>query len=369
MPNQYSMNSTTNNNANGTPIELAVLSTITPDIRSENDLTSLLGRLTSFDIPLDPMNISLDPMTSIIERQQSIKRDQLDLKNIDLTEMLLQEQNNHIDSQPKQQQQLLPNNSAGITSANIMNSVDLTNRRILRSFSKEKSSPNIQFSTASANIGRLNLADNKLYTTRQQKLLPTLNAILPGTSTNNNQLITNGKSITNGHASTNGNSSRSKRVEIKRLSSTSNSTTSSATTESREKRGRKPTGAPANPKTINKTEKLKQQAKAQLKVEEDKLARFGNKYVVKDTDEYEDRRKKNNEAVQKCRQKNAEEQKKREETMKKLTDDNNRLTAKVSELTKELSVLKSIVLKSTPLSGLPDNIQKLLHELETTNQK
>lgn len=369
MPNQYSMNNTTNNNnANGTPIELAVLSTITPDIRSENDLTSLLGRLTSFDIPLDPMNISLDPMTSIIERQQSIKRDQLDLKNIDLTEMLLQEQNNHIDLQPKQQQQqLLPNNSAGITSANIMNSVDLTNRRILRSFSKDKSSPNLQFTTPSANIGRLNLADNKLYTTRQQKLVPNPNAILPGTSTNNNQLVTNGKSIANGHASTNGSSIRSKRVEIKRLSSTSNS--SSATTESKEKRGRKPTGAPANPKTINKTEKLKQQAKAQLKVEEDKLARFGNKYVVKDTDEYEDRRKKNNEAVQKCRQKNAEEQKKREETMKKLSDDNSRLTAKVSELTKELSVLKSIVLKSTPLSGLPDNIQKLLHEIETTNQK
>jgi hypothetical protein len=239
-------------------------------------------------------------------------------------------------------------------------------------------------------MNKLNLIDNKLYRTRTSTInnnnnnnssAATAAASAPAHnySTVNQELLNGGgfggKMTNGGVAPTTSNggggSYKSKRVDVKRLSNTSTSTVSSAAAEAKEKRGRKPLGAAPNIKSQHKAEKLKMQAKQALKVEDDeKLARFGNKFVLKDTNEYDDRRKKNNEAVQKCRQKNAEEQKKREEKMQHLSDENNRLTNRVDELTKELSVLKSILLKTSPLQSLPDSLQKLLQSTEfSSNQK
>jgi predicted nuclease with TOPRIM domain len=73
-----------------------------------------------------------------------------------------------------------------------------------------------------------------------------------------------------------------------------------------------------------------------------KLARFGNKAVVKYSDEYHDRRIKNNEAVKKSRLKAKEKQKDCEVKMTKLTSENRKLNDRVDLLMKELQVLKSL---------------------------
>ncbi|CAF1423285.1 unnamed protein product [Adineta ricciae] len=73
-----------------------------------------------------------------------------------------------------------------------------------------------------------------------------------------------------------------------------------------------------------------------------KLARFGNKQVVKYSDEYHDRRVKNNEAVKKSRMKAKEKQKTTETKMVELANENRSLTDRVDLLMKELQVLKSL---------------------------
>ncbi|CAF2072621.1 unnamed protein product [Rotaria magnacalcarata] len=73
-----------------------------------------------------------------------------------------------------------------------------------------------------------------------------------------------------------------------------------------------------------------------------KLARFGNKQVIKYSDEYHDRRIKNNDAVKKSRMKAKEKQKETEQKMKKLADENRTLNDRVDLLMKELHVLKSL---------------------------
>jgi hypothetical protein len=73
-----------------------------------------------------------------------------------------------------------------------------------------------------------------------------------------------------------------------------------------------------------------------------KLARFGNKQVIKYSNEYHDRRVKNNEAVKKSRQKAKEKQKDTETQMSKLADENRMLNDRVDLLMKELQVLKSL---------------------------
>merc|ERR1711920_984940 len=70
-----------------------------------------------------------------------------------------------------------------------------------------------------------------------------------------------------------------------------------------------------------------------------KLARFGNKQVVKYSDEYHDRRVKNNEAVKKSRMKAKEKQKTTESKMVELANENRSLTDRVDLLMKELQVL------------------------------
>ncbi|CAF0796756.1 unnamed protein product [Rotaria sp. Silwood1] len=73
-----------------------------------------------------------------------------------------------------------------------------------------------------------------------------------------------------------------------------------------------------------------------------KLARFGNKQVIKYSDEYHDRRLKNNEAVKKSRLKAKEKQKESETKMTQLSKENRALNDRVDLLMKELQVLKTL---------------------------
>jgi len=73
-----------------------------------------------------------------------------------------------------------------------------------------------------------------------------------------------------------------------------------------------------------------------------KLARFGNKQVIKYSNEYHDRRLKNNEAVKKSRMKAKDKQKISEVQMNKLSDENRLLNDRVDLLMKELQVLRSL---------------------------
>ena len=73
-----------------------------------------------------------------------------------------------------------------------------------------------------------------------------------------------------------------------------------------------------------------------------KLARFGNKQVIKYSDEYHDRRVKNNEAVKKSRMKAKEKHKTTESKMSQLAHENRSLNDRVDLLMKELQVLKSL---------------------------
>lgn len=93
-----------------------------------------------------------------------------------------------------------------------------------------------------------------------------------------------------------------------------------------------------------------------------KLARFGNKQVVKYSDEYHDRRVKNNEAVKKSRMKAKEKQKDTEQKMVKLAEENRTLSDRVDLLMKELHVLKSLYKELN--QDLPANA---VRELERVN--
>lgn len=73
-----------------------------------------------------------------------------------------------------------------------------------------------------------------------------------------------------------------------------------------------------------------------------KLARFGNKKVVKYSDEYRHQRLKNNESVKNSRLKAKEKQKETETRMNKLADENRTLNERVDSLMKELQVLQSL---------------------------
>lgn len=73
-----------------------------------------------------------------------------------------------------------------------------------------------------------------------------------------------------------------------------------------------------------------------------KMARFGNKQVIKYSDEYHDRRVKNNEAVKKSRMKAKEKQKESDGQMTRLTEENRLLSDRVDLLMKELQVLRSL---------------------------
>ena len=73
-----------------------------------------------------------------------------------------------------------------------------------------------------------------------------------------------------------------------------------------------------------------------------KLARFGNKKVVKYSDEYRHQRLKNNESVKNSRLKAKRKQKETENRMNKLAEENRLLNERVNSLMKELQVLRSL---------------------------
>jgi len=77
-------------------------------------------------------------------------------------------------------------------------------------------------------------------------------------------------------------------------------------------------------------------------VSKSKLARFGNKKVIKYSDEYHHQRLKNNESVKNSRLKAKEKQKETEGKMNKLAEENRTLNERVDSLMKELQVLRSL---------------------------
>lgn len=89
-----------------------------------------------------------------------------------------------------------------------------------------------------------------------------------------------------------------------------------------------------------------------------KLARFGNKKVIKYSEEYHDRRIKNNEAVKKSRLKAKEQQQKTEVKITKLAQENRALNDRVDSLMKELQVLKSLYKELN--QDLPASVVKAL---------
>ncbi len=137
------------------------------------------------------------------------------------------------------------------------------------------------------------------------------------------------------------------------------------------KRGRKPNSANVVNLNSEKTKLIRQQLHLTDSNSQDtsdeqdkKTVFFGNKQVVKNTDEYVNRREKNNEAVKKCREKLNQQQKEREERLKILEDENNKLKNKNDTLMKELNVLKNLLIQSSPAKRLPEHIEKLLASLE-----
>lgn len=128
------------------------------------------------------------------------------------------------------------------------------------------------------------------------------------------------------------------------------------------KRGRKPATSTNVMGASNKSKFSKQV----LNITEDEtktLVFFGNKKVEIGTPEYETRRRNNNEAVKKCREKSEKEQREREENMKKLSEENSRLTERMNTMAKEMDVLKGIIISMRPDNKLPEYIQTALSDI------
>jgi len=148
------------------------------------------------------------------------------------------------------------------------------------------------------------------------------------------------------------------KIHMKRLSTTSTTSSAGSSNVVEKRRGRRPISS--------NTDNPRQATKKQLIIEQSNgnMVYFGNKLVEKKTAEYEKRRQNNNEAVKKCREKLAIEQKEKEEKMKLLNDENVRLTSTVESLSKELSLLKSIIAKMSPDQKLPEYLEQLIKNME-----
>ena len=72
-----------------------------------------------------------------------------------------------------------------------------------------------------------------------------------------------------------------------------------------------------------------------------KLARFGNKKVIKYSDEYHHQRLKNNESVKNSRLKAKQKQKETESRMNKLAEENRTLNERVDSLMKEFENIEN----------------------------
>jgi outer membrane murein-binding lipoprotein Lpp len=96
-------------------------------------------------------------------------------------------------------------------------------------------------------------------------------------------------------------------------------------------------------------------------VSKSKLARFGNKKVVKYSDEYHHQRIKNNESVKNSRLKAKQKQKETEGKMNKLAEENRTLNERVDSLMKELQVLRSLYKELG--QDLPSDAVKALQQI------
>jgi chromosome segregation ATPase len=92
-----------------------------------------------------------------------------------------------------------------------------------------------------------------------------------------------------------------------------------------------------------------------------KLARFGNKKVIKYSDEYHQQRIKNNESVKNSRIKAKQRQRDTEQQMTKLADENRTLNERVDSLMKELQVLRSLYKELG--QDLPSDAVKALEQI------
>lgn len=115
---------------------------------------------------------------------------------------------------------------------------------------------------------------------------------------------------------------------------------------------------------ISSVKRLSTQSNTSSTKSEKELARFGNKYVIKHTTEYDERRVKNNEAVKKCRQKTIEKQKEREKRLNDMQEENRKLNNIVESLHKELNVLKNIFLQMNSVNKLPNDLEERIKNLE-----
>ena len=73
-----------------------------------------------------------------------------------------------------------------------------------------------------------------------------------------------------------------------------------------------------------------------------KIIRFGNRYVEKDTPEYNQCRSRNNEAVERCRQKKAEIKRKEEEKFKLMSNEIENLKTQIHKLSTEVEYWKQM---------------------------
>lgn len=115
---------------------------------------------------------------------------------------------------------------------------------------------------------------------------------------------------------------------------------------------------------ISNVKRLSTQSNSSSKNSDPEIARFGNKYVIKFTNEYDERRDKNNEAVKKCRQKTLEKHKEREKRLNEMQEENRRLNNIVESLHKELNVLKNIFLQMNSVNKIPNDLDERIKNLE-----
>ena len=186
---------------------------------------------------------------------------------------------------------------------------------------------------------------------------------LPVVASNNHQIMQQKQPVISSPVAS------QRRINLKRLSTASSSTTNSSlsvmdsssnTSVQPSKRGRKPNSQNGASLTAEKAKLIKKQ----LGEVDKPTVYFGNKVVVKDTDEYVKRRENNNVAVKKCREKSTQKQQEREARMNKLESENKRLSGIVESQMKELNVLKNILIQMSPMKKLPEHIESLLKTVE-----
>jgi hypothetical protein len=91
---------------------------------------------------------------------------------------------------------------------------------------------------------------------------------------------------------------------------------------------------------------------------------FGNQVVAKETPEYAAKRKNNNEAVKKFREKKAQENLEREVKMPELQKENENLKANLDSLVKGINEIKNNILLLNRGRNLPEDISNLLRQFE-----